>query len=93
MGSTGSREVRFYVHVYVHMPGYAREKMGRIRDRPKSQDGPLLIDSDFLSFPQSVIGREKVCAFTVRLLFPLGYFTASCFPPSLFIQVGSMLER
>lgn len=53
-----------HIHVRVHL-GEMDSTPG---DSPKSQEGPSLIDSDFLSFPQSPRGREKACAFALCLL-------------------------
>lgn len=43
-------------------------KSGQDGDRPKPPEGPLLIGSGFLSLPQCLTGRKKVCAFAVCTL-------------------------
>ena len=55
-----------------------------MEDRPKPQEGPFLIDSAFLSFPQSLIGREKARAFAVCLLSTELFYCLLFSSPSIY---------
>ena len=64
MGRTGNGKAGLCEHVSAQ----AGERVGRMGERPKPPEGPLLIRSTFLSLPQRLTGRKKVCAFAVCLL-------------------------
>lgn len=81
MERTGTGAVGLCVHVYCVPVKVSLGEMGRIGDRPKSQEGPFLIESDFLSFPQCLTGREKACDFSVCLL-SIGLFYCFIFSSS-----------